>query len=35
MWVYVIKNREIDEQINLNKKLLKHEKVQDTRVHAV
>lgn len=35
MWLYVIKNREIDEQINLNKKLLKHKNVEDTRVHVV
>ena len=36
MWVYLIKNRERNEQINvLNKKYVKHERIQDTRAHDV
>ena len=36
MWVYLIKNRERNEQINvLNKKHVKHERIQDTRAHDV
>ena len=36
MWVYLIKNRKINQQINvLNKKYIKHERMQDTRAHEV